>query len=138
MGRQLLLAVVGLSSGFGVAGGVFAFITSLNVIDRLAQLTHTARHLMLYESSVVLGGLLGNILSIYSFDVPLGIPGLFLYGTFAGIFVGCLSMALAEALNVLPILLRRASIYRGLGLLVASLALGKTVGSLLQYLCGWT
>lgn len=136
--KQILLAIVGLSSGFGIAGGVFAFVISLNVIDRLAQMTHTARHILLYEDAVLFGGICGNLLSIYQFSFPVGVPGGFLFGAFSGIFVGCLAMALAEALNVLPILLRRVGIYKGLGFLVTSLALGKAIGALLQFYMGWT
>ena len=105
--KQIILAVIGLSSGFGIAGGVFAFILSIGVLNRLAGETHTAAHILLYEDSILLGAVLGNLVSIFNLSVPVGIAGEVLFGVFSGIFVGCLAIALAEALDLFPILFRR-------------------------------
>ena len=51
-----------------------------------------------------------------------------------GIFVGVLAMALAEVLNVMPILMRRARLNKGITWFVVSFALGKLLGSLLYFL----
>ena len=56
-----------------------------------------------------------------------------LYGLFAGIFVGCLALAIAEMLDSIPILTRRIGFRHGLGLMVISIAMGKAVGSLLYF-----
>ena len=39
--REVLLAVIGLSAGLIVAGGLFAFIASLGVVSDIADRTHT-------------------------------------------------------------------------------------------------
>ena len=52
--KQLLLAVIGLSSGIVVSGGLFSFIASLGVISDLADRTHTGKYVRLYEDAVVL------------------------------------------------------------------------------------
>ena len=41
--RQVILGIVGLSSGFAVAGGMFAFLIALGVVSRFAVKTHTAK-----------------------------------------------------------------------------------------------
>lgn len=93
---------------------------------------------MLYETVILFGAVFGNLISIFEFSLPLGLFAEIIFGSFAGIFVGCLAIALAEILHVIPVLLRRMSIAKGLGLIVTAIALGKTAGSLLQFFMGWT
>ena len=59
------------------------------------------------------------------------------FGLFAGIFVGCWSMALAEILNVFPIFMRRARIVRYAVVFILMLALGKGIGAGLFFWKGW-
>lgn len=136
--KQIILAIIGFSSGAGIAGGLFAFVLSIGVINRMAGKTHTASHILFYEDSVLLGAVLGNLVSIFELGVPVGVPGEIVFGVFAGMFTGALAIALAEVLHVIPVLFRRANIYKGLGFVITSLALGKTLGSLLQFYMGWT
>ena len=96
---QTVLAVLGLSAGLAVAAGLFSFIIGLGVISDFADRTHTGDHILLYEDSVALGGMLGNIFWVYHIAIPGGSVLLGLFGIFAGIFVGCWSMALAEILD---------------------------------------
>ena len=65
MWAQVLMAVIGLSAGMVVAGGLFSFISELGVVSDFADRTHTGEHILLYENSVALGGILGNIFFIY-------------------------------------------------------------------------
>jgi stage V sporulation protein AB len=130
--RYSLLAIIGFAGGLIVAAGVFAFITLLGVLNRLASKTNTAKHILLYENMVILGGILGNTWFIYQWDIPFGIIGLILFGLFSGIFVGCQAMALAEVLDVIPIFAKRIKIKYGMPYIVASIAIGKAVGALFQ------
>ena len=57
--QQLWLAVIGLSAGAVVAGGVFSFIIGLGVVSDFADRTHTGEHIRLYEDAIALGGILG-------------------------------------------------------------------------------
>ena len=136
-GRQLLLALIGLSAGVTVAGGLFSFVVSLGVVSDFADRTHTGNHILLYETSVALGGILGNILFIYQISIPVGVEILMLFGMFAGVFVGCWSMALAEILNVFPIFIRRVKILKGIPYIILSIALGKGIGACLFFFKGW-
>lgn len=135
--KQLLLALIGLSAGVTVAGGLFSFVVSLGVVSDFADRTHTGNHIFLYETSVALGGILGNILFIYQIPVPIGTVILMLFGIFAGIFVGCWSMALAEILNVFPIFIRRVKVLKGVPYIILSIALGKGIGACLFFFKGW-
>ena len=116
-----------------VAGGLFGFITMLGIIPRLAARTHTARHILLYESAIIAGASLGNIWLIYNTPVPLSWTLRVLYGVMSGIFVGCLGMALAENLRVLPIMIHRFRLKEGFPFIVLGIALGKAAGTLYQW-----
>ena len=70
--KEILLAVIGLSAGMVVAGGLFSFIIGLGVISDFADRTHTGEHILLYEDSVALGGILGNIFWVYHLSIPHG------------------------------------------------------------------
>lgn len=131
--RQIVLGFIGLCSGLTVAAGVFAFITMLGIIPRLATRTHTRRHIYLYEGMIILGGTLGNIWFIYSFPLPLTSLFLGIIGVFSGIFVGCLAMALAEVLRVFPIISNRVQLKEGFPIVVVAVAIGKLAGTLFQF-----
>lgn len=135
--KQILLGLIGLSSGFAIAGGMFAVVLSIGVVNRLAGKTHTAQHILIYEDSILLGAIAGNLVSVFNLSVPIGIWGELLFGVFSGMFTGCLAIALTEVLQVFPVLMRRIHIRKGLGLILISMALGKTIGSLLQFCLGW-
>ena len=133
MWAQVLMAVIGLSAGMVVAGGLFSFISELGVVSDFADRTHTGEHILLYENSVALGGILGNIFFIYGIRIPFGTWLLPVFGLFGGIFVGCWSMALAEILNVFPVFLRRVKLLRGIQYLILGVAIGKGAGALILY-----
>lgn len=124
--------MIGFAGGIVVSAGVFAFITLLGVVNRLASKTNTASHIVLYENMIILGGILGNTWIVYQFPLPIGHVGLLLYGLFGGIFIGCQAMALAEVLKVIPVFAKRAKIKYGMPYVVASIAIGKAVGAFLQ------
>ena len=130
--RYCLLAISGFAGGLVVAAGVFAFITLLGVVNRLASKTSTAKHIIIYENMVILGGILGNTWFVYQWDIPFGTIGLILFGLFSGMFIGCQAMALAEILNVIPVFAKRVKIKYGMPYIVATIAVGKAVGAFFQ------
>lgn len=131
--RYFFLMFIGLASGALVAAGLFTFITSLGIVNRLAETTKTARFIHYYENCVILGGIAGAIYSAYILLLPLGNMMLGIIGLFSGIFVGCLISSIAEIINAFPIFLRRFKLKTALAAIVLSLALGKFAGVLLQY-----
>ena len=139
MFRKLLLVFIGLSSGGIIAAGVFAFLVMIGVFPRLIGKTGTKRHILLYGTVIMTGGVLGNIADLYEFSIPMyGFSTLFLsiFGLSVGIFVGCLVMSLAETLKALPVISRRLYLAVGLQYLILSIALGKLAGSLAYFFCG--
>ena len=134
---QILMAVIGLSSGIVVAGGLFSLIAGLGVISDFADRTHTGEQILLYEDAVALGGILGNIFFIYQIDIPGGDWLVPVFGILGGIFVGCWAMALAEMLNLFPVFLRRIKILRYVPLIILGIALGKGFGALVFFSQGW-
>ena len=134
----VFLALIGLASGIAVSAGIFAFIISLGFVERMADVTHTAKHIRLYEDVILIGAVCGNILTVYQPNIHLGETGAAILGLFAGVFTGILSIALVEILKAIPILLRRIGFHKGLGFVVLSLALGKLTGALVQFIQGWS
>ena len=110
---------------------------TLGIISRMAGKTHTAKYIWYYEDAVALGGVLGNLFSIYQFSIPAGTAGLVLYGLFAGIYTGAWSMALTEIVDVIPIFSRRIGLKAGMPWLILSMALGRLFGGLIYYGCGF-
>lgn len=132
---QAALLITGICSGTLVAAGMFAFVTMIGVVARMAAYTKSIRHVLLYEDLVVLGAVAGNILFFYEPVLSTPDKGAILqliFGFFAGVNVGCLSIALAELLNVVPIFARRIKLNRGLTTFVLTFAFGKFVGALID------
>jgi len=135
--REVLLAVIGLSAGLIVAGGLFAFIASLGVVSDIADRTHTGSKILLYEDATTLGGILGNLIFIYKIPIPGGMLLQIVFGLFTGIFVGCWALSLAETLNVFPIFIRRVKLVRCIPYIILGIAIGKGIGSLIYFFLGW-
>ncbi len=131
--NNIILCFLGLSFGLTVSAGIFAFITMLDVIPRLAHRTGTAVHLYAYENAIILGGTVGNILTLFVYHLPAAYVGLGIFGVFSGVFVGCLAMALAESLRVMPIFARRLKLKEGLPIILLAIAFGKFFGTVFQY-----
>lgn len=135
--KQIIMALIGLSAGGIVAGGLFGFIVSLGVVSDFADRTGTANRIRLYEDAVAVGGVLGNLVLLY--DIPLtAISHLMgVFGIFSGVFVGCWALALAEVLNVFPIFLRRINVTKGIGFVILGIAIGKVLGATVYFFFGW-
>ena len=130
-------ALVGFGGGAVVAAGVFALVSAIGIMPRLADKTHTARYIRRYEDSVVLGGILGNIIYVYEISLPFGETGGILFGIFAGIYAGVLAISLAEATSATAIFSRRANLKKGLAAVVLAFALGKSFGAFLMFFERW-
>ena len=155
--RILFYIIFGLCGGGLVAAGLFAFISILGLVPRLAARTHTGRQIHRYENWIVVGALFGNLLNLhhipfYHIGLWLGdiLPnwlsvgwewGMVLFswifpvimGIACGIFVGCLVMSLAETLDALPTMSRRVHLSVGIQYIIEALAIGKLAGSLMYF-----
>lgn len=139
--KYLLLVIIGLSGGTLISAGVFALITSTGVITRFAGKTHTGSHVKVYETAVILGGIWWNIFWVASINIPFTgmVHDIFLMvmGICQGIFVGCLAVSLAEALNATAIFARRVKLKMGVSFIILSAAIGKIISTLIQFGNGW-
>ena len=149
MGMKYLLTIFAFL-GFGLlsSGGVFTVFVTVGLIPRFADKTHTAKKIVLYENSIVAGAIVGCLCSVYPEIIKelgeradfwiyhwevLGKVILSCFGIFAGMFVGCFAIAIAEMLNTIPIFTRRIRLGKGAGIVLLFLALGKTIGSLIYF-----
>lgn len=126
--------IIGFSSGIAVGSGFVAFITILGVIPRLMQLSQAEAYVKVFICSVILGTLLGTYFSFTENTWNDSILLLVLFGVSHGIFNGMLAAALAEVLNVFPILTKRLQLKKYLLSLLMAIVFGKIVGSLFQWL----
>lgn len=136
--KKLLLVFIGASAGGVIAAGIFAFLAIIGVVPRLIGVTHTRQHIILYETLLILGGTIGNLMDL--FHVPLagfGTVILIVWGISVGVFVGCLVMSLAETLKALPVLGRRIRLAVGIQYVILSVAAGKFAGSMLYFTKGF-
>lgn len=132
-----LLILIGSGGGVLVAAGVVALLVGLGIITRFAGISRTAVHTKLYESALLLGAVYGNLLTVYEMTVFRGRFLLAVVGLTSGMYVGAWIMALAEVINIFPIAARRIGLAKGISVIVITLALGKTIGSLLYFYMGW-
>ena len=142
---HVLAAVVAFLAGVGVSAGTFAFILVIGVVPRIMGRMEI-KDVVLIENVIVLGVVLGNISSTFEVIVynsnfqymdVFGHAVMILYGISTGVFVGCISVALAEILHTFPILFRRFNLNKGLKLVIFSMAIGKVVGCIYYFLLGY-
>ena len=141
--KSLFLILVGVVSGLGVAAGTFAFLFVIRIIPRMIQKARLEHKIIYIENTVFRGVMFGTILSLFSWKKKwlfelLGKTLLTIFGMSAGIFVGCLAVALAEILDTFPIFFRRLSLKDEFGeVLLFVMAIGKMLGSLFFFFAGY-
>ncbi len=125
---------IGFAGGIAVGGGFVAFLAVLGIIPRLVQLTKSVHYVQAYEWAVITGALIGSWFSLR--DTVLSVSHFWIVplGLLCGVFVGMLSAALTEVLNVLPILAKRIGVDGKIVVLLMALVLGKVLGSLFHWL----
>lgn len=141
--KSVFMIFTGLASGIGVAAGTFAFLIVIRVIPRMIQKAKLEHKVIYIENIVFRGIMFGTVLSLFSWKKKwlfelLGKTLLTIFGMSAGIFVGCLAVALAEILDTFPIFFRRIHLKDEFGeVLLFTMALGKLIGSLFFFFTGY-
>lgn len=148
---EIFMMVSGACYGLLSSAGVFTVLVAVGLVPRFAGKTHTAKKIILFEEMVIFGTLVGCVLSVFSRycmfgawwqqrfpeyrSLLFGIGEVLqaVFGLFAGMFIGCLALAIAEMLDSIPILTRRVSFRHGIGLVILSIAVGKLCGSLVYF-----
>lgn len=131
--KYIIMSLIGFAAGTAIAGAYVTVIASLGIYTRLEAWAKTAKQTKRQETIIMLGTILGSILTIYDISVPLGWIGLCICGLFFGIFTGCLAAAIEDMVKLFPILCRRIRLRHGLPYIIYAVAIGKMVGSLIQF-----
>ncbi|MBB6635459.1 stage V sporulation protein AB [Cohnella thailandensis] len=129
-----LVSVVALAGGFAVGSAFIALLIVLDLIPRLVQLTRAHRRSWVFESALLAGAVYWCCADFFGWRFVLPQAILLIPAVFQGVFVGMMSAALTEVLNVIPILTKQLGLKRYLFALLIALALGKTTGSLVDWL----
>ncbi len=130
---HLAIVVLGLIAGIVISGGIFAFIVVIGIVPRLIQRTKTAKYIWLYETMITLGGVLAGLTLLGDQLLSSFLWVETVIGLSYGVFVGCLSVAVAEVFNVLPILCRRVKLAKDIPWLLLVLGAGKTLAVFAYY-----
>ncbi|MGL4797890.1 MAG: stage V sporulation protein AB [Cellulosilyticaceae bacterium] len=133
MSRWLGLGVsifFGVSSGIVIATAILAFITAIGLIPRFTAKTDTRTHYLAIGTAAVLGSSAGSMWSLFDLTMPIPKVIIGVFSLFIGMFIGCLAVALAEVLNVIPIAKNRIKLKKGMHLMMLSFAIGKLIGAL--------
>ena len=131
---SFVLIFIGLAGGIAVGSGFVAFITVLDIVPRLAQLSRSAKVIHKYELAIICGVIAFTVLDFYTVILFVSSWVTIPIALFMGIFVGLLAAALTEVVNVFPILVKRLNMKEYLLIMLMAMALGKTCGSLFQFL----
>ena len=67
--QQIFLSIVGFCSGIIIAGGVVGLLIGLSIVPRYAGITHTGKHILLYEDITLLGIVCGNLFFLYGWNL---------------------------------------------------------------------
>lgn len=131
--KTVLSILLGFSSGAMVAAGTVTFLAAIGIVPRMAQRTKTEAYIPRYEDAMFLGGAFACLTFYPQLRIPMGNILTGIYGLLCGVFVGVLAVALAEVLNVMPILMRRTRLTHGIRWLLLAFALGKVAGTILYF-----
>lgn len=128
-------------AGSAVSAGTFAFIIVIGIMPRILRRSKMTDVLFL-ENVIIAGVIAGTLLSLwdkklFTFPYLVGHLIVVVYGVCTGMFVGCMSVALAEILHTFPIIFRRTKLKIGLSAVVYAMAAGKLLGSLFYFVMGY-
>jgi len=125
--------IIAVSGGIVVGSAAAAFITLLDVFPRLVQLSDTRGKINIYERIVIFAMPITTLIHFLGISFKMGELILIPIGVILGIFIGLLASALAEVINVIPILIRRLKVKEYVYYVLVSMAVGKVVGSLFHW-----
>ncbi len=131
---EIILIFIGISCGIMVGAGVISILILVGIIPRIAQISNTKKYISFYERLLIIGSIIGSLISIQNFTFKIGLVGVIFIGVCYGVFVGFLSSGLTEVLEYIPTVSRRLNIsYSYLKYLIISLIFGKVIGSFITW-----
>ena len=130
----MLMVLIGISVGITVGSAAAAFITLLEFIPRLTQVTETREYIKLYQYTFILSATIFSFIYFSTFNFKLNKYFSIPIGLTMGTFLGLFSSALAEVLNVIPVFSKKFKMKHQLKFIIVALMFGKVAGSLLYWL----
>lgn len=131
---NLLIVIIGLSGGLIVGGAFAAFVSMLEIIPRLVHISRTHQYKIVYQNAFTFGVITFTILYFFDYNIKLNNMAVGLIGLTLGTFTGIFSSALAEVLNVIPVMAKKLKLKDDLKIIIYALLFGKVVGSLYYWL----
>lgn len=132
--RYVLPIVAFFGGGVLVGGAYAAFVTLIKVFPRLLQFTDTFKYQIFYKYLFIISTLIFTLVYFLNFNIKTGLIGAIFGGFFSGIFLGVFSSALAETLNVVPVISKKFKIKKKLVIVFSSLILGKVCGAFYYFI----
>ncbi len=132
--KEILSAFIGLSEGVIVGTALVAFITLLDIVPRLAQLTSTEGSIKLYERVIVFSTTFIALANVLQLNINIAKIFLIIIGAVMGVFIGLLAAALTEVTNVIPVLVNKSRLGSYIKYIFFSMISGKVVGSLIYWM----
>lgn len=134
MAIKAMCILIGFCEGIAVGTAFMAFITILDIVPRLIQITKTVKYIKLYEYTMIINVMIIVLIDICNISFNLSYTVIIFIGLFMGIYVGMFASALTEITNVIPIIVKTFSIYNYASWIFAALILGKVLGSLIYWI----
>lgn len=131
---DLLAIILGFTNGLVVGAAFAGFISMLQIIPRLVHISRTYEYKILYQNVFSLGVITFTIIYLFDYNIQLNNFMVAVIGITFGIFIGMFSSALAEVLNVIPVLSKKLKVKNELKIIIYALLLGKVAGSLYYWL----
>ncbi|HLR21890.1 MAG TPA: stage V sporulation protein AB [Tissierellaceae bacterium] len=131
---NVVVVLIALGGGAVAGAALSAFITLIKLIPQMSQMTETQKSIKTYEIVFTIGTVIFTI--AYFSDSNLGLSKIIaiIIGTFIGIFVGLFSSALAEVLNIIPILTKKLGMREEINYIIYVLLFGRLVGSVYYWI----
>lgn len=131
---NLFIILLGFSSGLVIGGAFAAFVALLEIIPRLVHISQTEEYIVFYQNAYILGVITFTIFYFSDFNMELNNIGVGIIGLTMGTFTGIFSSALAEVLNVIPVMSKKLRIKEESKYIIYVLLFGKVAGSFYYWL----
>lgn len=131
---EIITSIAAFSSGVVTGGALAAVIALVGFIPRLINLTESHKFLNLYENLFIAGTLLFPFAYFLNFYTIIHTVFVMILGLIFGTFLGIFNAALAETLNVIPIIAKKFKMKKNLKPIFYSLVIGKVLGSIYYFL----
>ena len=131
---NLLVVLIGVSGGLAVGAAFVAFVILLDIIPRLIHLSETDDYQITYQNAYILGVIVFNFFYFSDFNLELNKVSVGILGLIMGTHTGLFSSALAEVLNIVPVLSKKFKVKDQIKILIYALLFGKVTGSLYYWL----